>query len=506
MIDKTEEKIRKNEQQFQYLFNNMNEGVAFHKLLFNDNGIPEDYIIIETNPAFGMILGISHGAVEGKTSREVYGVETPPFLEIYSKVALTSGKEVFETYFPPLEKHFLISVYGTGQDGFATVFEDITERKRSNAELNEREVQYRNLADSGLALIWKADTEKLCNYFNEPWLKFTGRTMQQEMGNGWAEGVHPDDFDRCLNTYVTAFDRREIFIMEYRLRHHSGEYRWLLDKGTPNYNVNGEFVGYIGHCFDITDRVQAEEAIKLKNEELQKTVAEKDKFFSIIAHDLKSPFNSFLGYTEMMVAELENMSLKEIQSMAVNMKKSANNLYTLLENLLLWSSIQRGLFGFKPDKYPLKPLMEESLQSFFEMANKKEIEVKKMIPDDLIIYSDPNMLESIVRNLASNAVKFTPKGGKIEIIAKVKSGNFIEIAVSDNGIGMNKEMIEKLFHFDDKTNRKGTEGEPSTGLGLIICKDLVEKNGGKIWVESNTKTTNDKFGTTIYFTVPQVLN
>ena len=131
---------------------------------------------------------------------------------------------------------------------------DISSRKHTEDKLKESEFQYRNLADSGSALIWTSGTDKLCNYFNSPWLKFTGRTLEQEMGNGWAEGVHPDDFDNCLETYISAFNKQFPFEMEYRLRHASGEYRWILDLGTPNFNSKGEFVGYIGHCFDISER------------------------------------------------------------------------------------------------------------------------------------------------------------------------------------------------------------------------------------------------------------
>ncbi len=131
---------------------------------------------------------------------------------------------------------------------------DITEQKLAEKQLKENEVQYRNLANAGSALIWTSGTDKLCNYFNEAWLKFTGRTFEQEMGNGWTEGVHPDDFNKCLDTYVSAFDKQISFEMEYRLRHSNGTYRWLVDLGIPNYNSTGEFVGYIGHCFDITER------------------------------------------------------------------------------------------------------------------------------------------------------------------------------------------------------------------------------------------------------------
>jgi PAS domain S-box-containing protein len=155
---------------------------------------------------------------------------------------------------------------------FITSINETTNRKQAERELLEKEFQYRNLANSGLALIWTSGTDKLCNYFNEPWLKFTGRTLQQEMGNGWTEGVHPDDIDKCFKTYLNAFEKHEILDMEYRLRHATGEYRWIRDFGTPNYNSNGEFIGYIGHCFDITGNKMAEEALKASDSLLNSVI------------------------------------------------------------------------------------------------------------------------------------------------------------------------------------------------------------------------------------------
>ncbi len=140
--------------------------------------------------------------------------------------------------------------------------QDITERKRADRALRESEQNYRTLADSAQALIWTAGTDKLCNYFNRTWLEFTGRTLEQEWGNGWAEGVHPDDMQRCLSIYVNAFDRREQFSMDYRLRRRDGEYRWIQDDGCPRYDSAGKFIGYIGYCLDITERKQAQDALR----------------------------------------------------------------------------------------------------------------------------------------------------------------------------------------------------------------------------------------------------
>jgi PAS domain S-box-containing protein len=212
-----------------------------------------------------------------------YGFDEKKYLEALGKVPVVSKEKV------KVAMDFLLNM--------TRLISEMTYQKLEQTELynelEERENQYRNLANSGLALIWTSGTDKQRNYFNDSWLKFTGRTLEQELGNGWAEGVHPDDLDRCVDIYVTAFDKREPFEMEYRLRHASGEYRVILDMGTPNYTNKSEFVGYIGHCFDITskERLQvsanligeivnrkvAEKEILILNEQLEQKIAEKTK-------------------------------------------------------------------------------------------------------------------------------------------------------------------------------------------------------------------------------------
>jgi len=259
---------------------------------------------------------------------------------------------------------------------------------------------------------------------------------------------------------------------------------------------NGEPIALVGIATDITERKRSEDELKLKNEQLNSAIAEKDKFFSIISHDLRSPFNSLLGFTELLERELPTMSSDQIQQIAVTMRKSATNVYNLLENLLEWSRLQRGLIPFNPEPMLLMPKVLAETMQFMESANKKEITLNYDMPEDLKVYADEYMLGCILRNLTSNAVKFTPKGGKITISAK-SLDRTVECSVSDTGIGMNQKMKENLFNIDVNTSRKGTEREASTGLGLILCKEFVEKHGGKLWVESE-----EGKGSTFYFTLP----
>jgi PAS domain S-box-containing protein len=248
---------------------------------------------------------------------------------------------------------------------------------------------------------------------------------------------------------------------------------------------------------DITARKKAEDEIKLKNDELFKLNAEKDKFFSIISHDLRGPFNGFLGLTKLMAEELPTLKQQDIQKIATSMRDSATNLFNLLENLLEWSRLQRGITSFEPGPLLLMPMIAESMHPVIDLADKKGVEIRYEIQTDLEVFADEYMLASTIRNLASNAVKFTTKGGKVTIAAKTIPGHSVEISVSDTGIGMSLEMVHDLFRLDVQTNRRGTENETSSGLGLLLCKDFVEKHGGKLWVESE-----EGKGSVFYFTIP----
>ena len=248
---------------------------------------------------------------------------------------------------------------------------------------------------------------------------------------------------------------------------------------------------------DVTERKKAEKEVIRKNEDLVKVNAEKDKFFSIIAHDLRGPIGGFLGLTERMAEGMAEMTLDELQHIARVMKKSSSNLYSLLGNLLAWSRMQRGLTTFDPVSLLLLPKINEILLLPHESAEKKEIAVDISVPADLEVNADGNMLASIIRNFVTNALKFTPHGGRISISAKPVSGKLIEISISDSGVGMSRNMIENLFNLDVNTNRKGTDGELSTGLGLMICKDFIEKHGGKLIVESE-----EGKGSTFRFVLP----
>lgn len=234
-----------------------------------------------------------------------------------------------------------------------------------------------------------------------------------------------------------------------------------------------------------------------KNSQISNINKQKDKFFSIIAHDLRGPFNGFLGMTEILAEDFDSMEKEEIQFAAINMRDSAKKLHDLLDNLLEWSRMEQGAIPFSPKENNLDEIVNKCIAPMEENARKKEIKIESDINKNLQIFADYHILQSIIRNILSNALKFTPRGGKIEILGNEKNKHSI-ISIADSGIGMDAKMIENIFKIDKKTNRPGTENEPSTGLGMILCKEFVEKHNGKIWIESE-----ENQGTTFYMSFPK---
>jgi signal transduction histidine kinase len=224
--------------------------------------------------------------------------------------------------------------------------------------------------------------------------------------------------------------------------------------------------------------------LKLKNDQLLSVISEKDKFFTIIAHDLRNPLQALKGFIQILYEEHDTLNVNEISEITLHIKNSTANFSDLLENLMLWARLQRGLTHFNQEVVPLLQVIRESCSASSDSVIAKGIELTFMIPDDIKVFADVNILQTVIRNLISNAVKFTDRGGKISISAKSSDNVNVEVAISDTGIGMSRGMINDLFKLDSGTSRTGLSGEPGTGLGLIICKDFIENQGGRLWVES----------------------
>jgi two-component system sensor histidine kinase/response regulator len=371
--------------------------------------------------------------------------------------------------------------------GIFGISRDITEQKKLENALLIKQLLLEGIIGNIPDQIYYKDRNSKFVLCNTPVALLAGCASEKDLIGKSDFDFYPDNLaEQYFKDEQTLMDKGEKFLdhEEQILNKKTGELCWNLSSKVPVKDADGKVIGLAGINRDITERKKAEEEIKLKNELLQTINAEKDKFFSIIAHDLKGPLSAFLGVTQILVEEIQNMSFEEIKDITISMMESASNIYGLLENLLEWSRLKRGLLEFSPEKIDVKQLAIACIEVLKESARKKRITIDYSFPDKIETYADPRMMETVIRNLVSNAIKFTQAGGKVTVKADKKGDRSIEFKVIDTGIGMTPELKGKLFLLNEKTSRKGTEGEPSTGLGLLLCKEFIDKHDGKIWVES----------------------
>ncbi len=390
----------------------------------------------------------------------------------------------------------MLPVYSNqkSKPGRMLIFHDITKRRNAERERFESEEKFRLIVENAPLGVIYFDKEGIIRICNDEFVRIIGSSREQLIGLNM---THLPD-ERVVNTVKLALSGKKATV--------EGYYKSVTaDKTTPVQvhfeaiaSDTGEVTGGIGIVDDITDRIEAEEKIKTKNVELERLNVEKDRFFSIIAHDLRSPFNAFLGFTELMTDDSFELTMDEMKSYAQDIRKSALLLFGLLENLLEWSRMQRMVIADEKLDYPLIRILTQSIDTLSENAEKKEIAIITECELDIKVFVAEKMIQSVFRNLISNAIKFTHRGGKVTIKAKETDDNMVEVSVSDSGVGINPKDIQKLFRIDQTHSTAGTEGEPSTGLGLILCREFVEKHGGKIWAESQVG-----MGSTFSFTLPK---
>jgi Signal transduction histidine kinase len=301
--------------------------------------------------------------------------------------------------------------------------------------------------------------------------------------------VHPDDYEMARSQLELARTGKTIPSHILRYVHKNKNIVWVDVSTRPVFSESGEMLGIRFSSKDITKLKEYESALKDLN-------ATKDKFFSVISHDLRSPFTGLLGYSELLYNDYNRSSEETIKNYVSNIYSLSKNTFDLLENLLAWSQSQTGKIALNQKKIHLKPYSDAIIQMINPIAQKKKIILTNSITENIYAYADENMLHTIFRNLISNAIKYTYESGTINLRAKTEN-SVITISVSDTGVGMSEDIKNSLFKISETKSQPGTQSEKGTGLGLILCKEFVEKHGGKIWVESDIGK-----GTTFFFTIP----
>jgi len=404
-----------------------------------------------------------------------------------------------------------IAILGTGLD--------ITKRKNAEEALIESEKRNKALLKAIPDLVFRFNDQDNLLDFHVPSVSVLPFSQRVLMDKSLHDVFSKELLDRIISAKKRAFKSgsTEIFEAEISLQKET----FCEEIRVVTFDKNE----YVIIMRDITERKRNEEQIRVyieelknKQNQLQKSTKElaelntklhdseqkliklnanKDKFFSIISHDLKSPFISLIGFAEMLTKEYETMDVQDIRAAQENIYRSASGIYNLLENLLQWSRIQTDRIEFSPVIFNFHSLVKQVINIFTSNAQNKNITIINRLKFPLIVYADKNMIDTVLRNLLSNAIKFTPQNGRI-IIASQEKKNDVILSVTDSGTGMDKETKIKLFRIDELITKEGTDKEKGTGLGLILCKEFVEKNRGKIWIDPK-RTRGSKF----MFSVPK---
>jgi PAS domain S-box-containing protein len=383
----------------------------------------------------------------------------------------------------PLDKSFIESLVYLGFLNIARI--------KSIKDLEESENKYRILADNAKDVIFTLDLNLNYTYISPSVKSLRGYEPHELIGKSIFSIIPQDSYKRVQKKFtdeieIAKKDRSKALVnsmMEFELLHRDGHRIWVEVKLSLIFDNNDKIAGILGVTRDITERKLTEKELVKKNTELKNAIAQKDKFFSILAHDLKSPFGHILNFTNLLVDEYDSFPEKKRRLFIELINKSSKQIYLLLENLLDWSRSQGGKIEFFPQKVNLDRIVIEVMELLSNSANTKKINLSKDIPSKLTLKADDYMLKTILRNLVGNAIKFTDKQGNVHISAAI-SGNEVIISITDNGVGMAQESIDSVFSLNNAYTKDGTEGEKGTGLGLLLCKEFIEIHGGKLSIKS----------------------
>jgi signal transduction histidine kinase len=374
---------------------------------------------------------------------------------------------------------------------------DITERKLNEKALIDSQLLLKSSLESQRdTILLSINKDYRYLYFNSAHAK----VMKRAYGNDIEVGMNILD---CISSDADRTIAKENYDRALRGETHSNiriygkeNLAYYESFFNPIFNDKNEIIGATGLARDISERKKSELALLESERKLNELNSTKDKLFSIIAHDLRSPFNNIIGFSELLIEKVNDDTFTESEKFLTIINSSATNTLILLDNLLNWAKYQTGKINFKPVKIVFSNIILEVLKLEKSIAKAKNISLNYFTADEIEVYADENMLKIILRNLISNAIKFTKPGGEIRVFA-ILLKDWVEITISDNGIGINEEKLKELFNTSSNSSTTGTANEKGSGLGLMLCKDFIETHKGKIWAESK-----EGKGSEFKFTLP----
>jgi PAS domain S-box-containing protein len=515
-----EDRLRRTEVRFHSLFNNMNEGVALHRVLYDENGVPNNYEIYEVNSQYETILGITRESVLNKPATEVYGVDVPPYMEEFSRVAETGKSFHFETYFPPMDKHFYISVASLGKGQFATIFIDITEQRKMQTQLQENEEKYRLLFETIEQGVVYQNRDGAIIAANPAAERILGLSLDQlqwrsSQDSQW-HTIHSDGSDfssvehPSMISLRTGKPQKGVLMSIYHPS--EGRHRWVLVDSMPLFNP-GEDMPSQAYAFfiDITEAKEAEAKILELNSELVDKNRELEQIVYITSHDLRSPLVNIEGFSKEINRELQSYAKavqhendpektrsllealqKEVASSFCYISASTTKMDQLLTGLLKLSRLERLVIT--PKQVEMSALMENVVATM--QYRLEELGAAVHVAPLPNCSGEETLLNQVFSNLLDNALKYlSPDRPGVVSIEGEDNGTEVIYRVIDNGCGIAPEFQRQVFEIF----RRLDVSKPGDGLGLTICTKILQRLNGKIWLSSVAGQ-----GSTFYVSLPSL--
>ena len=434
-------------------------------------GVALEEVFVITNEETGAT--VENPATRALREGQVVG------LAKHTRLTSKGGREVpiEDSAAPIRDEHGVVS-------GVVLVFRDATDRKQAEQAMAESVKQFRTMADHAPVLVWIAGPDGRAVWFNRPWLDFAGRSLEQELAHNPADSEHPEDHPQCLATYHEAFEARKPFTMQYRLRRGDGAYRWLLGNGSPLYDSNQVFTGFIGSCTDITEQKAVEEKLSRANDDLS-------QFAFAASHDLQEPLRMITSYSQLLVKGYRGELSDEAQMCVTFITEGTKRMRELLGDLLAYTGVSEPgeHSGELVDVNAIFASTVANLRTAIEESH--AVVTRDPLPT---VTGNPAHLAQVFQNLIGNAIKYRgPDAPRVHVSAKRLPPEW-QFNVTDNGLGIEQEYHGSIFGVFKRLHGKEI---PGTGIGLAICQRVLERHQGRIWVDSELGK-----GSQFFFTLP----
>ncbi len=501
--DVTEEKlfqrtVYQNEKHLKLLFNNDAIGIAIAK---------PDGDLYKVNQKFLDIVDFSFNELKNfKVIDIIHPDDKQKEMELFEQTKNEKGKKysfkkrIIQKNRDPLWVRSHVNFQWSADkqlELFVVFLEDISSQKKAEDALRDSERKYRFIAEKASDIIYSISLDRKITFYNRAAERIFEVPIEELAKNEYSHLMLPKDKEFAKKLHQERLAGKKPPIFRHAFETPKGKIVYLEFSVNPLLDDNNKVIGSLGIARDITDRVKAEEKITKKNNQLQELVKTKDKLLSIIAHDLRDPFNTLKGFSDILLEQYQELTEEEKLKYLQQINSASNNGFNLLTNLLDWSRTQSDKIKTIPEEINLNKIIQRVILNLKNTASIKNIKINVDPFKDTIVFVDENMLRTVLRNLLNNAIKFSYKNDKINITT-VETPDKIIISIKDYGTGISKDEIEQILNKDINFTKPGTEYEKGTGLGLIICKEFIQQWGGTLNIDSELGK-----GSTFSFSIPK---